>query len=389
MKVMFHVQHLLGVGHIARASRIALALHRAGAEVTVVSGGLPVPGFPPPGPAHLPLPAIAAGPQGFAGLVDRDGRPIDDAFRDTRRAMLLDAFARIAPDVLLIEAWPFGRRQLRFELVPLVRAARARPRPPLIASSVRDILQSGRKPGRDEETVAALADFDAVLVHGDPGFARLEDSFPLAGRIADRLHYTGLVAPPPVADPPPLPGCDVLVSAGGGAVGARLIETALAARDLLPPALSWRILTGPNLPEDRFRALAARAAGCGGGGGGALVVERFHPDLARLMAGARLSLSQAGYNTVCDLLRAGCAGILVPFASGGETEQTLRANLLARRGLARVLPEEGLAPALLARTVAEALEAGPPPAALPRPDLEGAARTARLLAELLAARAPC
>jgi predicted glycosyltransferase len=156
----------------------------------------------------------------------------------------------------------------------------------------------------------------------------------------------------------------VLVSAGGGAVGARLIETAVAARDLLPPTLSWRILTGPNLPEDRFRALATRAAEAGPGAGG-LVVERFHPDdLARLMAGARLSLSQAGYNTVCDLLRAGCAGILVPFASGGETEQTLRANLLARRGLARVLPEEGLAPARLARTVAEALEAGPPPAAL-------------------------
>lgn len=37
--------------------------------------------------------------------------------------------------------------------------------------------------------------FDAVLVHGDPDFARLEDTFPLAGEISQRIVYTGLVAP--------------------------------------------------------------------------------------------------------------------------------------------------------------------------------------------------
>ena len=49
MKVMFYVQHLLGIGHLVRASRIATALADAGHDVTVISGGMPVSGFPPAG----------------------------------------------------------------------------------------------------------------------------------------------------------------------------------------------------------------------------------------------------------------------------------------------------------------------------------------------------
>ncbi|MGO7443038.1 glycosyl transferase, partial [Rhizobium ruizarguesonis] len=45
-RIFFSVQHLLGIGHIARASRIANALVTDSFDVTVVTGGLPVTGFP-------------------------------------------------------------------------------------------------------------------------------------------------------------------------------------------------------------------------------------------------------------------------------------------------------------------------------------------------------
>ena len=97
-------------------------------------------------------------------------------------------------------------------------------------------------------------------------------------------------------------------------------------------------------------------------------------------ASARLSISQAGYNTVCDILRAGCRSVLVPFAAGGETEQGARAERLERLGLATVLPEAGLGAGAMTRAVERALSApAPGPAAL---DLGGAARTARLLVGL-------
>ena len=218
LRIFFYVQHLLGIGHIARASRIANALVKDGFDVTVVTGGLPVPGFPGEGVKTVALPPVVASNAGFSGLADADGRPAGEDFLHARRDLLLDAFHAARPDVVIIEAFPFGRRQMRFELLPLLAAIdKAEPRPKLV-SSVRDILQENRKAGRDAETAALVRDhFDAVLVHGDPDFIRLEDTFPLTAEIADRLRYTGLVAAPPA--PEPTETFDIIASAGGGAVG--------------------------------------------------------------------------------------------------------------------------------------------------------------------------
>ena len=61
--------------------------------------------------------------------------------------------------------------------------------------------------------------FDAVLVHGDENFVPLSESYPDTSKIADKLHYTGWVAPEVEASGDP-DSFDVIVSAGGGAVGA-------------------------------------------------------------------------------------------------------------------------------------------------------------------------
>ena len=88
-------------------------------------------------------------------------------------------------------------------------------------------------------------------------------------------------------------------------------------------------------------------------------------------------MSQAGYNTVMETLSARARAVVVPFAGGGETEQALRARLLAERGLLEVVEEEALRPASLAAAIERA-------ARRPRPaagavDLGGAAASARLL----------
>lgn len=373
MKALIYVQHLLGIGHLARVSRIAAALAKAGADVTLVSGGAAVASFPPPGVRLAQLPAIRARDMSFSALIDEDGNAIDDTFKAHRRDRLIQVFAAARPDVLIIEAFPFGRRQMRFELLPLLEQARALARPPLIASSVRDILQENRKAGRAEETLATLRHFfDLVLVHGDPHFARLEETFPEAREIADRIVYTGLVAGEAAASPDRF---DVVVSAGGGVVGRKLIDAALAAA----PGLAgrwprWCVLTGPNFPAAERAALQA-------GLPAGIVLETFRADFPGLLANARLSVSQAGYNTVCDILRAGCPAVLIPFAEGGETEQSDRARRLAKLGLAAVVAEDNLTP----ESLAAAMAAAPEPRGLTL-NLDGAAETARLLAHRLASR---
>jgi len=375
IRVFFYVQHLLGIGHLARASRLADAMVASGLSVTLVTGGTPVKGFPGPGIEHVQLPAVLAA-SGFSGLVDSVGNPVDADFETNRAALLLAAFEAVQPDVVVVEAFPFGRRQVRFELLPLLDAIKSTHPKPLLLSSVRDILQENRKPGRDKETADLVSEhFDGVLVHGDPHFCSLEDTFPLAKTLSDKLYYTGLVAAP---EPEPAEEeFDIVVSAGGGAVGAALIEAAMDAQailgDSLGERLRWCLITGPNLPEADFERFSQRAPP-------AVALYRFRPDFPALLPKARLSISQAGYNTVCDLLRARCPSLLVPFAAGGETEQTVRAEKLEALGLAAVVLEDGLNGEAMAKAIGGAVSLRfPETLAI---SLNGAAETARLVKDL-------
>ena len=384
-RILIHVQYLKGIGHLQRMKLIAEAAALLGAKVHIASGGLPVPGFAPSGVQVHQLPPLQAGPGGFTDLRDESGQRVDDAWRAERRDRLLALFADLAPEVLMIESFPFGRRQLSSELMPLLEAAHARTPRPAVIGSVRDILQSARKPGRAEETVSRLRSyFDCVAVHGDPRFAALGESFPKAPEIDDLVRYTGFVAAPRAAFAARADTArgEVVVSMGAGAIGPALLDAALAARPLSMAAdTRWRLITGPHLPEDDFvRLQAADRAG--------VVVERFRDDFRELLAAAKLSISYAGYNTATDLMQARARAVLVTYggAAGGETEQRARAARLEKVGLAAVLNDRDLSPETLAHAIDTAL-ARPQPAASGF-NLDGARKTAELLLEWSAPQAP-
>jgi predicted glycosyltransferase len=380
--VLFYVQHLLGIGHLRRALHVVEGMARAGLEVTLVSGGEPLPDLVGAAARVVQLPPVRAADATFRNLVGADGRPLDDALRAGRRHALTAAFAATAPDAVLVEAFPFGRRAFRFELEPLIAAAHARRPRALVLCSLRDIVVAPEDDRRREWIVERVrADFDAVLVHGDPDLIPLEASFPLAPAIADRLVYTGYVAAPdrPAEDDPTaIAGAgEVLVSAGGGAVGGALLRAALAARrrGCLADA-GWRLLAGPNLPAAELAAVTADLPA-------GVVVERYRPDLPQMLRRCRVSVSQAGYNTVLDLLAARAPAVLVPFAEERETEQTLRAEYLAARGVVEMVPPAALSPDRLAAAIARAAKGRP--AAL-EIDMGGARRTALAIAGMLAER---
>lgn len=395
-RVLFYVQHLLGVGHLRRASAIADALDRAGFEADLVSGGMPEPWLEFGGARFVQLPPTRANDPSFESLVNAAGEVVDESWMRQRRQVLLDHFDSFRPDVLIVESYPFGRRQMRFELTPLLEAARDRPKRPLVLASVREYVQAKRKPGRVEKTVALLGElYDGVMVHGDPVFARFEESFPLAGQIADDVHYTGfVVAPehrPDAGDAPEGIAAEsveaeagrdeVIVSAGGGATARGLFAAAIEARGLSSLKDStWRFLVGTGLPPREREALTAAASAIPG-----IVIEPARPDFRALLRRCAVSVSQAGYNTVMDLLSAGTRPVLVPFAGDHETEQPMRAARLAELGLARVVEEAVLSPERLAAAV-DAAYAGPPPPPHGL-DLGGAGASARLIGDLLAARA--
>jgi predicted glycosyltransferase len=353
-RLLLHCHHSLGLGHLVRSLTLAEAL-AARFRVTLLCGGeLPSAVVPPPGVELVPLP-----PQGHSVV---------------RRDRVLAAFRATRPAAVVVELFPFGRRKLAGELVPLLEAARSSGA--VTACSVRDLLVRARDDqDRHDERASLLAGrlLDAVLVHADPRFARLEETFRPRTPLRVPVHHTGFVARPRRA-PPGGRRERVVVSAGGGRVGGPLLRAAVEAYRLRRRPTT--IVAGPFLPEDEWRHLQALSRGANG-----LELRRSVPDLGAELARASVSISQCGYNTALDVLQAGVPALVVPFAAEGEDEQTRRAERLARLGAVRMLDASALDANRLAAELKALDDFRPRPLAL---DLDGAIASARILEELAA-----
>ncbi|MCG5238605.1 glycosyltransferase family protein [Azospirillum doebereinerae] len=379
MRVMIVVTHLLGSGHLARALALADAFARAGWAADVVSGGRPAPHLAPGRATLHQLPPLASAGTDFRTLLTADGRVAGPDDHAERRERLTDLLSALRPDALITELFPFGRRTLAGEFDALLEQARAMPRPPLVLSSVRDILAPPSRPGRLPETEERLRRFyDGVLVHSDPAVIPLEDSWPLTPPMRKMLLYTGFVAPsrPNLADGDE--GRDeILVTAGGGPVGRVIFETAArcARAGVLP--YRWRLLVPPDEVEavGHLRALAPAQR---------LTIEPLRPDFRSLLGRAAASVGRCGYNTALDCLALGVPSVFCPFEDGNETEQITRARILARRPGIAMLREADLSPDRLAAALSGVLGV-----AVPRLNpavLAGAARSVEIVTAMLGER---
>jgi predicted glycosyltransferase len=248
--------------------------------------------------------------------------------------------------------------------------------------SLRDLLVGrGDEQLAHDEKACALANrhFDAILLHADPRLARLEESFRPATPLRVAVHYTGFVVPEG-APAPAARGDAVVVSAGGGHVGGPLMRAALHAQRELwaSERRPMRLIAGPFLPEEEWRALSAAAEAAPGA-----ELVRSVPVLRDELAGAAASVSQGGYNTTFDVLRAGVPALVVPFAAPGEDEQTRRARRLEDLGLLRVLDPARLDGPRLAAQLRTLPSFEPASVDL---RLDGAAASARILEALVSER---
>jgi predicted glycosyltransferase len=350
MRVMIVVTHLLGTGHLRRAITLGRAFADSGHLVLLASGGMPLSEADAAGIDLLQLPPVRSDGVNFAQLLDQNGNPATAGLLKARRDTLCAAAETLAPDILITELYPFGRRVLAAEFSALLADIHARRRRPLVLASIRDILAPPSRPEKAEQTDRVLTDhYDAVLVHSDPTATPLEQSWPVSSRLAGLLRYTGYIAPPPALTHPDKLGTDeILVSAGGGAVGTSLFQAALEAARLVPDR-RWRLLIGGS---DARRLQALSGAALPG-----TVVEAARPDFRQMLTGAAASVSLCGYNTALDILQAGTPAVFVPFDDGNEVEQTLRAQSLARLPGLAVLRAAELTPESLAHAVSDVIAA--------------------------------
>jgi hypothetical protein len=74
MRVLFYVQHLIGIGHVKRCSVLVRAMLRRGLDVAVVAGGRPLPGIDFGEASIIRLPMLEALDAETYRLVDERAR---------------------------------------------------------------------------------------------------------------------------------------------------------------------------------------------------------------------------------------------------------------------------------------------------------------------------
>lgn len=375
-RIVFWVQHLLGTGHVRRTVRLAHGLADAGADVIVASGGAPT--HVEVGPARfVQLDPIRCAPGDFKTLRHADGTLVDAAFKARRRDQALALLKETKPTAVIFEHFPFGRRQMRFEVLPMLDWIAAQTPRPFVFSSVRDVLVQMTSPDRVAWTVNMVRDhMDGVFVHGDAGFLPLDASFPAAADMGHKLAYTGYVGLADMRMPPRkvdrAEGA-IIVSAGGGAAGEPVFDLALSAAALDhetdQTGRRWRMFVGAGDPKFQSYQQVATPN---------MTVEATRPDFPEILATAGASLSQCGYNTAMELVQANVPAVFLPFETVDETEQRHRAEALAATGWAQCLPVDAATP----QAVLDAVIAAYPKRALAL-DVEGAWGTVQRFSEFI------
>tara|TARA_A100000164_G_scaffold110709_1_gene97381 strand:- start:672 stop:1814 length:1143 start_codon:yes stop_codon:yes gene_type:complete len=372
-RLMIYVQNLLGIGHLRRAAGISRAAVERGFDVRFVSGGFPIKDLNIGEARFYQVPPVRSLDGDFKTLVDENNNEITNLWRDKRRKLLLDLFEKIQPQILLTELFPFGRRQFRFELIPLLTKAKDTKSCSQVVCSMRDILVTKPRHDRNLEIVETLENFyQKILVHGDRKVISLAETFPLEQRISHLIEYTGYVLTPGhIGDTGRDGAGEIIVSAGGGAVGYATLPKIFKLRNEVSVSdFPWRFVTGPHMPLEVFKELKRKETKD-------TFVERNRPDLPAVISRAKLSISQAGYNTIAEIMDAGTPAVVVPYEGGIETEQRLRSDLLAKRSLLQVVDENELTVKNLDNAIHQALNIEP----VKKLDinLDGARHTAHLL----------
>ncbi len=377
--VLFYCQHLLGVGHISRSLAICRALLDR-FDVLFVQGGpdigrtIDAPGF-----EHVFLPPILMR-EHDSSLYDPSGKHSMEELWALRGAALRPYLDRRFAAVV-VELFPFGRNKFKPEVLTMIDAVRGVNPHAVIYSSNRDIMV--RKPDqahRERKIVTLLKEqFDYLIVHTDPSLIPLDETFFSTDQVRDQLYYTGYVADTraaatPVRERKP----EILVSLGGGAVGNELAVACARIAGRFPEH-RMRILMGPYILDETREAVHRLTDGVS-----SVSVEGFSEDFRADLAGAQLSISLAGYNTLMDILMTRTPALVYPYLA--NIEQNMRARALEKRGLLEVLERETLEPDRLTEVIKARLAA---PAAERGADIDmtGAETTARIIAEHVSERA--
>jgi predicted glycosyltransferase len=272
--------------------------------------------------------------------------------KQAREAILRESILQFNPDLIVVDKRAAG---VDGELLPTLHALRQKQRHTKLVLGIRDILD---EPERTRKVLAGNGSFevidefyDEVWIYGCKAVFDTAKEYAFPEPVIGKTVYCGYLKRPTVAservDGPPR----VLVTTGGGGDGGDVIEAYLTGLSSLPRNIALRstIIFGPQMPQARRSEILQRFDYMSD-----VVFLEFDAEIANHYAQSDVVVSQAGYNTVCELLSFSRRALLVP-RSEPVREQLIRARLMAERGFFDCIEPQDLTPETVISKVREAL----------------------------------
>lgn len=338
-RILMYSHDTYGLGHIRRTRAIANALVGADDTISIliISGSALAGSFNfGPGVDFVHVPGVTK---------DRDGHYSSANIRldlkevvGLRQAIIRQTAESFRPDIFIADKEPTG---FNGELLPALNVMGAMGAHRILG--IRDVLdevESLRAEWHEKGALRAMENYDELLVYGPAAFHRPLDGIPLPARLQSRTTYTGYLRRsvpggiPAMRYPKATKEPFILVTTGGGADGAGLIDWVISAyeHDAAIPLPSV-IAFGPYLSSGLRRHFMER-------------IERlakvdcinFDPKIERLMNRASAVVAMGGYNTFCEILSFDKPALLAPRAQP-RLEQTIRARRAVELGLVQMIAD--------------------------------------------------
>ena len=251
-RVLIYSHDTYGLGHLRRSLLIARALsaRSPAPSVLLVTGSSRAHAFPrPPGCDIFQLPGIFKRADGTYQARSPDASLA--AVLELRSALLHSLARSFAPDMVVVDNVPVG---LCGELGAMLKDLRRRRDAPELVLGLRDVLDHPERVQAEWNAAGAWdyleSVYDRILVYGDPRVLTTAQEPDLHTRYAQKLHFTGYVAPPLPDSREDVSGLpSIVVTPGGGGDGQRLLRAYATAleRERSPLPVRSVIILGPFL----------------------------------------------------------------------------------------------------------------------------------------------
>jgi predicted glycosyltransferase len=325
------MQYSVGIGHLTRCSALAKAFASI-SHVSLFSGGKPIESYSPPtGFDFVQLPPLY---RPGAGELPA---PVDARYtlaeaEALRSKMLVDAYRRLKPKIVITEYFPFAPRRFgRSTLDELIAVISREQEKPMVICSLR-VFPHEEVPDLDEDAMSVNAylkrHYDCVLHHVDPRF------FPLSSLGAHAqealagvpVWQTGFVRRPFVPRNVGPTTIGLLLTVGGGsAAGARLMQRWInAAKNGVADLLPVVAVCGPLMDRESRNAVHALQ-------GPDVAVYDWVSNMDQLIGASRGVVCLGGYNTLVEALSEDKPVLSFPYSGLGD--QIFQVSALQKHGI--------------------------------------------------------